>query len=981
MDPDRWRRLESVLDAALDLPEAERVAFVRRSFLNEPALADEALSILQVGAQTDSVLDTPAFRLGEKFPEYDPARAAPHPERIGPYRIERLLGEGGMGMVYLAHRDDGEFHQRVALKLVRRSLHLDSRIVRRFREERRMLAALSHPGIARLFDGGLTGDNLPYFAMEFVEGLSIDRYCTARALTVEERLELFARVCDAVAHAHGKQIIHRDIKPSNILVTGSGDPRLLDFGIAKLIDADPDSTDITRRSERLLTPEYASPEQIRGEPVVEASDVYCLGVLLYEMLTARRPFVRERRSSHELERAVLEEDPTRPSDAVEPEVLRRRLKGDLDAIILTAMQKEPAHRYASAAQLGEDVRRHLRGEPVVVRAASRVYRLRRWARRHQVALSSTVAALLGAGLIFAMVMRWGRTPGDNLLRGLRLSNAQHITTDEGLELDPAISPDGTHIAYAAGNENAMRILVRPLAGGRPVVLTDGLAGPHRRPQWSPDGTRVLFMAEGAIWLVPVSGRSPRRIVDRSSSDSGGVAHSTAWSPDGNQVAWVMRDTIYVRPLEGGAPRALGALPVAHSLAWSPDGRWIAVVSGNHEFVHHRLGNLGPSAVYLVPARCTVSCAPVQLVAPTSLNTSPVWLDPSLLVFVSNRGGSRDLFAVRVEGRGRVNEPVRLSAGQDLHTVSAAADGRTLAYTIFRQSSNVWSIDVSAGSPRRLSDATRVTSGRQTVEGLDLSSDGKWLAYDANRAGQQDIYVVPSAGGEGEPERVIATPDDDFHPSWSPDGTAIAFYTFRDGVRRAATAPARGGPIRLVHPDGPVQEEHSPVWMRDGQGLVYYRDYPSGGSHLFQVRRTGDSTWSPERQVTQLGGWALTFSADGRRATYMGPTRGLVRQMGPDLDEASSRLLYDGAWAGASGIQVQAGNIAPDGSAYIAKGEDRIGPGFWSIPLDGEAPRLLLRLDDPSRTAPRPEFTTDGRRLFFVLAEREADIWVVRLEER
>jgi Tol biopolymer transport system component len=387
-------------------------------------------------------------------------------------------------------------------------------------------------------------------------------------------------------------------------------------------------------------------------------------------------------------------------------------------------------------------------------------------------------------------------------------------------------------------------------------------------------------------------------------------------------------------------------------------------------------------VYLVPVECELpSCPPVQVVPPTSLNTSPAWLDPSLLVFVSNRGGSRDLFAVRVEGRGKVNEPVRLSAGQDLHSVSAAADGRTLAYSIFRQSSNIWSLDVSGAAPRKLSDATRVTAGRQTVEGLDLSADGTWLAYDANRSGQQDIYVIPAAGAEGEPERVIATPDDDFHPNWSPDGASIAFYTFRDGVRRAATAPARGGPIRLVHPDGPAREEHSPVWMRDGQGLVYYRDYPSGASHLFMVRRATDSSWSAERQLTRLGGWALTFSADGQRATYIGPTPGLVRLIGPELDEASNRLVYDGSSAGANGIRILAGIIARDGSAYIAKGEDRISPGFWRVPLDGGAPRLLMRLDDPSRTAPRPEFATDGRRLFFVLAEREADVWVVRLEER
>jgi serine/threonine protein kinase len=206
-------------------------------------LVSEILAILRAGEQSGSLLDTPAPRFGASLLN-DGEIGSPAPERVGPYRIDRLIGEGGMGMVYLAHRDDGEFNQRVALKLIRRGLHLDARIVRRFREERQILAALSHPGIARLFDGGLTEDNLPYFAMEFVEGLPIDRYCDAQNLAVEARLDLFARVCDAVAHAHERHIVHRDIKPSNILVTEAGDPRLLDFGIAKLLDTEPGSPDL-----------------------------------------------------------------------------------------------------------------------------------------------------------------------------------------------------------------------------------------------------------------------------------------------------------------------------------------------------------------------------------------------------------------------------------------------------------------------------------------------------------------------------------------------------------------------------------------------------------------------------------------------------------------------------------------------------------------------------------------------------------------
>ena len=977
MHPDRWARIEQLLDAMFDLPPHERLVFLERECPDDPDLRTEVLRILEAGEAPTPLLDRPVARVATAFDDASGDTPVPVPERVGPYRIERVIGEGGMGMVFLAHRDDGEFDQRVALKLVRRGLHLDARVVRRFREERQILAALSHPGIARLLDGGIAEDGLPFFAMEYVEGESITKYCEGRSLGIDERLALFVRVCDALAHAHAKHIVHRDVKPSNILVTAEGHPRLLDFGIAKLIapDGGTSGAALTRRSERLLTPEYASPEQIRGEPVGVAADVYGLGVLLYELLTGQRPFRRAERTAHELERAVLEEEPTRPSEAVPKEPLRRRLKGDLDAIVLTAMSKEPERRYGGAQELGADVRRHLDGLPVAAHSASPAYRIRRWVRRHRVAVQSGAAgALLMA--ILAMMATRDRSP-DRLLRSLRLSGPQQVTNDEGLELDPAISPDGEQVAYAAGIEGSMRIFVRGRDGSRAAAVGATLGGgDHRRPRWSRDGTHLLFQANRGIWLIPARGGEPSLVVAAPGDTA--TAHSPTQSPDGKAIAWVVRDTVYERPFAGGQAHVLATLPVPHSLAWSPDGRSIAAVSGNAEFVYQRLGNLGPSALYLLPTSCPpptgASCAPLLLAPPTSLNTSPEWLDASRLVFVSSRGGARDLFVMRVDGaRPAAGEAVRLTAGQQMHTVSVAANGRELAYSVFRQSSNIWSLDISSGR-RRLDDARRVTSGRQTIEGMSISPNGQSLAFDANRSGQQDIYVVPAAGGE--PELVVATPEDKFHVAWSPDGKSLAFHTFRDGIRRAATSPAHGGPVRLLNPNGLVREEHTPTWMPDGRGFVYWRTFPEG-TELFALRRTGDSTWS-ERQLTRHGGFWASFTADGTRMAYITPL-GFVLVMGPDLDEASSRVVHAPPPPGKDGIRVQNGVISPDGAAFIAKGEDGVGPGFWRLPIAGGAPALLLRLNDPRRTSPRPEFASDGRRLFFLLTEREADIWAVRLE--
>jgi serine/threonine-protein kinase len=327
---------------------------------------------------------------------------------VGPYRIVRALASGGMGTVYLAERDDPRLRQRVALKMVRQGLHADY-LVRRFLEERQILASLEHPGIARLMDGAVTPEGVPWFAMEYVEGIPLDEHCDRHRLGVDERLRLFAQVCDAVQYAHRNLVAHRDLKPSNILVTESGQPKLLDFGIARLVAGGaPAADDRTGIGPRLLTPEYASPEQLRGEPVSTATDVYSLGVILYQLLTGQRPYRPRGESPWELPGALLGA-PERPSavagageDAGEaaaargttPARLARRLAGDLDAIVLKAMRPEPGQRYATAEQLAADLRRHAAGLPVGARADTRWYRVRKFVSRHRAGVAASAAALV-----------------------------------------------------------------------------------------------------------------------------------------------------------------------------------------------------------------------------------------------------------------------------------------------------------------------------------------------------------------------------------------------------------------------------------------------------------------------------------------------------------------------------------------------------------------------------------------------------------
>jgi eukaryotic-like serine/threonine-protein kinase len=405
--PDRWKQVKGVLEAALDRSVEERGALVEAACMGDAELRAEVESLLASAAAAHEFLETAADPAllrppAEKRPE---ARAG---ARIGPYRVLSEIGRGGMGAVYLAERDDQEYRKRVAIKLVRGDADSAS-VVRRFRQERQILAELDHPNIARLLDGGTTDEGLPYFVMEYVEGAPIDTYCEAGQLTVERRLELFRTVCAAVGDAHRKHVVHRDLKPSNILVTAEGAPKLVDFGIAKLLTP-PAGSEHTVTGTRLMTPEYGSPEQWRGGPVTAASDIYSLGVLLYRLLVGRSPYPAGPDLPHQLGRAICEEDPVPPSAAAAAPT-RYQLVGDLDAIVLKALRKEPERRYGSAAELSEDIRRHLAGLPVTARKDGLASRAGRLVRRNRAVAMTVLAMAAMAILVSALVYRFARVTG------------------------------------------------------------------------------------------------------------------------------------------------------------------------------------------------------------------------------------------------------------------------------------------------------------------------------------------------------------------------------------------------------------------------------------------------------------------------------------------------------------------------------------------------------------------------------------------
>ncbi len=418
---DRWREIDQVFAEALDRPRAERKPFLDQACAGDPELRQAVERLLLADEASDTFLERPASELLGLIP-----KEVEVGERLGPYRLLRKLGAGGMGTVYLARREDEHYQQDVALKILRSGLQ-GTEAVHRFLAERQILARLEHPNIARLYDGGSTPDGRPYLVMELVEGLPVDEYCDRHQLTVDRRLDLFRRICGAVQYAHQNLLVHRDLKPGNILVTEAGEPKLLDFGIAKRLEpGSATKPEQTRTGSRMMTPSYASPEQVRGEAITTASDVYSLGVLLYGLLAGRGPYRVESGLAHEIESAICAQEPERPSAALlragspsaeeiarsrasRPQALRRRLLGDLDNVALMALRKEPARRYGSAAQLARDVENHLQSLPVVARPDTLSYRARKLVRRHRVGVSAAaLVVLLVAGFIISLIVQGRR---------------------------------------------------------------------------------------------------------------------------------------------------------------------------------------------------------------------------------------------------------------------------------------------------------------------------------------------------------------------------------------------------------------------------------------------------------------------------------------------------------------------------------------------------------------------------------------------
>ncbi|MEJ2205748.1 MAG: protein kinase [Gemmatimonadota bacterium] len=882
--------------------------------------------------------------------EIEPRLTAALAER---YRIEREVGAGGMAIVFLA--EDVKHHRQVAVKVLRPELAAAIGH-QRFLREIEISAGLSHPHVLPLYDSG-EADGLLYCVMPYVEGESLrDRLEREKQLPLDDALRYSREGADALSYAHSRGVIHRDIKPENIML-GSGHAVVTDFGIARAIDA-AGGERLTQTGVAVGTPTYMSPEQAAGDEEIDGrSDLYALGCVLFEMLAGRPPFAGATVES--VVRQHLLADPPSVTN------IRPAVPAEVAAAVQRALAKNPADRFNPVAQFSQA----LSGPP---RATASVERPSRRT-RHLVIGLGALAVLLGGGLY----LQWTR-PGSAPAVGRTVQ----VTRDPGLELDPALSPDGQLVAYAAGPADAMRIFVRRVDGGGTVALTENAIGSLRWPRWSPDGTQIAYQAPDGIYVVPALGGSPRLVVRapelqvRISESSLLPLTGLDWSPDGRSIVFggnYGAEGLYLVPIAGGQPRRIAGPREPNAPAWSPDGSKIAVTSGNLEFSFGiaYLGNQGASSIWVVPVE---EGEPVRVTEEAYQDISPVWsADGRHLFWVSDRGGARDVYRVSVDRRGAPQgDPQRLTTGSNAQAITLSADDRMLAYASMRTLSNVWSMPVppaGARTPVSISAARPVTTGNQTIEDVDVTRDGQWLVFDSDRNGNSDIYKMRV--GTTEPVQLTIDPAGDYSPAWSSDGRRVLFHSLRFGNRDLFTVEADG--TGLTRRTRGTAHELDGDWSPDGDAVVAEVMDAEGIAEQSFLVLPLEGPESGARRLPATGDFAA-WSPDGRLIAYHALDG--IRVIAPDGGD--SRLIVSNEEDGSEAFYAA---WSPDARTlyYLARGEDG-----WMIraaPRDGSASRVLVVFDDPTRQHSRYGFATDGSVFYFTMGAHESDVWALEFDTR
>ena len=897
----------------------------------------------------------------------------------GRYTLLGRLGAGGMATVFRAH--DVRHDRDVAIKVLHPDLG-EQLGAARFLAEVRTTARLQHPHILPLLDSG-DADGLLFFVTPLITGGALrSRLERERQLPIEVAIRLTVEVASALDAAHRQGVIHRDVKPENILLQ-DGHALVADFGIALAMES-AGTTRLTRTGAAIGTPSYMSPEQATGDRTVDArTDVYALGALAYEMLAGEPPFTGA--TSQAIVARILFERP--PS----LRTVRDNLDPTVEAVILRALARLPADRFPSASAFAEALtaaagRMASSGvtaaatpaeHPIpagpstlaTARVASAEHHgvvaspsgLERITRRRTMALAGTALLVVGtAGALWFLGAGLRTGPFSDFGR------VAQVTGEPGLEVLPALSPDGRQVAYAAGTAGRLAILVRPLAGGRSVNVTGDSAAVESHPQWSPDGTRLLFLSSGRIVSAPAGGGAVRQEVPARK----GIVTGATWSPDGRRIAFTMGDSVMLREPDGTV-RRLTTMKDPSMCRWGPNDL-IACASGNTLYASwgYFFGNAAASTIVVVRAQDGRTRAVTDSV---SLNHAPTWTpDGQWLLFVSSRHGPADIYAQRVSGDGTPRGTARrLTVGLQVHSITIDAAARQLLYASVSQRQNVWSLPLTGDIIPADARPQPVTTGDQAVDAIALTPDGRWLFYGADAGGTSDLYRL-EIGGAGA-ERLTDGSAVVANPSPSPDGTSVAFHDMRQGNRDVRVLSLDGGGTTTVAAT-PAQEG-IPEWSPDGERILF-QDFgsPAAAGRVSIARRTAAGSWQVNERL--IGAHFPRWAPDGKRFSFVtGPMGGDV--VVAEAAGGTPRRLFDASVAGNPRGGVT--SWSPDGQQVLFMTNDADGTGaIWSVPSTGGNPRRLYTLARGQgigviRVAPGPRPT-----VYFIVHEREGSLWSVAL---
>ncbi len=885
----------------------------------------------------------------------------------GRYRLEREIGSGGMATVYLA--EDVKHHRQVAIKVVRQDVTA-SMGAERFLREIEIAAQLQHPNILPLLDSG-EADGVVFYVMPFIDGPTLGaRLQREGELPIQEVVRLLIGIVDALGHAHAHGVVHRDVKPDNVMLSGRH-ALVADFGVARAVTSASEAADLTTMGVALGTPAYMAPEQAAADPLVDhRADLYAVGIVAYEMLTGQTPF--RANTPQQILAAQVTQTPTPVRD------YRPGVSPELEQLVMRCLEKRPANRWQSAAELLS----HLEGlgtpsggmtpTSVQLPPVGRPGRTKWYAAAGVVAAAAVAGVALQAGWLSG-----GAAPPPVLGQSTR------VTSMERLEINPSLSPDGSLLAYTAGTTMQMRVYIQPVAGGRVIPLSEDSSAFEFQPRWSPDGTQIMYLTRDGARVASSLGGVSRLVAGvaaagASSSSTAGLlgamqVTAAAWSPDGETAFIARGGRMSTVPVAGGDEVSVGEVAYElHSCEWSRAGGWVACASGNHEGVvaGPTYGNIAPSSVVLVNlADGTVH----ELTDRLTANGSPAWSpDGRRLFYLSNAQGPADVFAVDIGRDGTARgTPQRMTTGLEARTISFSADGTRIAYDEFTARSNIWSMPIPTTTVDA-SSARQLTSGDQVVETTHPSPDGRWLLYDSNLYGNSDIFRIPIEGGPAE--RLTSDPADEFAGALSPDGSEIAYHTWKTGTRDIAIKPLNGQELLLTRTE---MQESYPRYSPGGQALEFndqrILDGVRGG--VYVARREASGGWG-EPELIRPGGGSASWLSDDQLLVQL---RGEIELL--TLSTGESRVLYR-ASPGSDGPHSSSSWPSDDGSLVYFKSHDDEGrASFWSVPVSGGAPTLLVRFDDLTRLSSRVDFGVGAGQFFFTIDERRSDIWVAEIIER